>query len=270
MKKIILIVSFIFSFSAYSQKETSVQTITNSDEIVTEKPFENSSFVKLKIKSIPISKVIGLKEALDTAGGSSDFSGNPSDLNQQGATNGQVIKWNGTIWAPANDSGGSAGTNNPDSVGGQPAAYYLDYINFVNTPVIPDVSNFYTKTQTDSIKQFVVDSLSPEINKFTFPRDTLSSSRAFLLTDRYKTLCEYDVSRDLTIEEDLGFTIGDKIILQCGNGAGIDIIAGSNVVLNFGASTLSITSTAGNVATRVLQYVGVDVNNNDVWLLSNE
>lgn len=35
----------------------------------------------------------------------------PSDLGQQSATTGQVIKWNGTIWAPDNDAGGGGGAN---------------------------------------------------------------------------------------------------------------------------------------------------------------
>jgi len=33
----------------------------------------------------------------------------PSDLGQQGAATGEVIKWNGTIWAPATDAGGGGG-----------------------------------------------------------------------------------------------------------------------------------------------------------------
>lgn len=32
----------------------------------------------------------------------------PSDIAQSGATNGQVLKWNGSAWAPANESGGGA------------------------------------------------------------------------------------------------------------------------------------------------------------------
>ena len=35
----------------------------------------------------------------------------PSDINQAGATAGQVIKWNGTNWAPAADATGSGATN---------------------------------------------------------------------------------------------------------------------------------------------------------------
>lgn len=37
--------------------------------------------------------------------------GNALGIAQQGATSGQVLKWNGTAWAPANDVGGGAGDN---------------------------------------------------------------------------------------------------------------------------------------------------------------
>ncbi len=37
--------------------------------------------------------------------------GSPLDIAQQGATNGQVLKWNGSTWAPSNDVGGGTGDN---------------------------------------------------------------------------------------------------------------------------------------------------------------
>jgi len=37
--------------------------------------------------------------------------GNALGIAQQGATSGQVLKWNGTTWAPANDVGGGTGDN---------------------------------------------------------------------------------------------------------------------------------------------------------------
>jgi hypothetical protein len=45
---------------------------------------------------------------------------NPLNLSQQGASSGQVLKWNGTAWAPANDevgTGGGGGTANSYSAG---------------------------------------------------------------------------------------------------------------------------------------------------------
>jgi len=37
---------------------------------------------------------------------------NPIDLAQQGAINGQILKWNGSAWMPANDAGDNWGTQN--------------------------------------------------------------------------------------------------------------------------------------------------------------
>lgn len=40
----------------------------------------------------------------------------PSDIAQEGASSGQVIKWNGSIWAPAADVSGAGGTDYADSL----------------------------------------------------------------------------------------------------------------------------------------------------------
>lgn len=49
-------------------------------------------------------------------------------------TAGQVLKYDGTKWAPGTDSTtGGAGTD-ADTLDGQHASYYLDYNNFTNTP----------------------------------------------------------------------------------------------------------------------------------------
>ncbi len=36
---------------------------------------------------------------------------NPNQISVSGATNGQVLKWNGSVWAPSNDIGGGTGDN---------------------------------------------------------------------------------------------------------------------------------------------------------------
>ena len=47
---------------------------------------------------------------------------------------GEVLKWNGTQWAPAADiAAGGAGLD-ADTLDGEEGAYYLDYTNFTNTP----------------------------------------------------------------------------------------------------------------------------------------
>ena len=50
---------------------------------------------------------------------------NPLDIAQQGATNGQVLTWNGTSWAPANAVGGGGGGWNLTGNTGNTATHYL-------------------------------------------------------------------------------------------------------------------------------------------------
>jgi hypothetical protein len=62
-----------------------------------------------------------------------------SDVNTSttAPTTGQVLKWDGAQWVPANDATlGGAGLD-ADSLDGQDGSYYLDYTNFTNTPTIP-------------------------------------------------------------------------------------------------------------------------------------
>lgn len=50
---------------------------------------------------------------------------------------GQVLKWDGSAWAPAADATlGGAGLD-ADTLDGQDGTYYLNYNNFTNTPTIP-------------------------------------------------------------------------------------------------------------------------------------
>jgi hypothetical protein len=64
-----------------------------------------------------IANVTNLQAALDTKAsashthGEADITGtiSPSKLAQAGATSGQVLKWNGTVWAPAADNVGTGG-----------------------------------------------------------------------------------------------------------------------------------------------------------------
>ena len=50
----------------------------------------------------------------------------PLKIAQQGATSGQVLKWNGTAWAPAADEPGSGGSNPTGPAGGDLSGTYPD------------------------------------------------------------------------------------------------------------------------------------------------
>lgn len=57
-------------------------------------------------------------------------------------TTGQVLKWNGTNWAPGADATtGGAGTD-ADTLDGFDGSYYLDYSNLSNTPSVVALDSF--------------------------------------------------------------------------------------------------------------------------------
>lgn len=56
-------------------------------------------------------------------------------------TSGQVLKWNGTNWAPAVDSTSGGGGSNADTLDGLDSTYFLDYANLTNRPDLTSLSD---------------------------------------------------------------------------------------------------------------------------------
>ena len=63
-----------------------------------------------------------------------------SDVDTQGTppTPGQVLKWDGLRWAPANDATSGGGGLNADTLDGFDSPYFLDYTNLNNQPTLFD------------------------------------------------------------------------------------------------------------------------------------
>ena len=63
-----------------------------------------------------------------------------SDVDTQGTppTPGQVLKWDGLRWAPANDATSGGGGLNADTLDGFDSPYFLDYSNLNNRPTLFD------------------------------------------------------------------------------------------------------------------------------------
>jgi hypothetical protein len=63
-----------------------------------------------------------------------------SDVDTQGTppTPGQVLKWDGLKWAPANDATSGGGGLNADTLDGFDSTYFLDYANLTNLPTLFD------------------------------------------------------------------------------------------------------------------------------------
>ena len=63
--------------------------------------------------------------------------GGLTDVDTTSATAGQVLKYDGNSWAPADDITTGGGGTDADTLDGFDSQYYLDYNNLNNTPTIP-------------------------------------------------------------------------------------------------------------------------------------
>ena len=74
---------------------------------------------------------------------------------------GQVLKWDGTKWAPADDITSGGGGLNADTLDGFDGSYYLDYNNFANRPALFDAQfSSLTGTPTTLGGYGIVDAIS--------------------------------------------------------------------------------------------------------------
>ena len=74
---------------------------------------------------------------------------------------GQVLKWDGTKWAPADDITSGGGGLNADTLDGFDGSYYLDYNNFSNKPTLFDAQfSSLTGTPTTLGGYGIVDAIS--------------------------------------------------------------------------------------------------------------
>ena len=82
--------------------------------------------------------------AIPGGGGSATTLSGLTDVSTAGATSGQILKYDGNSWAPADDATSGGGGTDADTLDGFDSSYYLDYNNFTNTPTItPHFSGDY-------------------------------------------------------------------------------------------------------------------------------
>ena len=72
--------------------------------------------------------------AIPGGGGSATTLSGLTDVSTAGATSGQILKYDGNSWAPADDATTGGGGTDADTLDGFDSSYYLDYNNFTNTP----------------------------------------------------------------------------------------------------------------------------------------
>ena len=70
-----------------------------------------------------------------------------ADVSTSAPATGQILKWDGSKWAPANDATAGGSGLDADTLDGQDGTYYLDYNNFTNKPTIPAA---YTNASVDT------------------------------------------------------------------------------------------------------------------------
>ena len=68
--------------------------------------------------------------------------GDLTDVSNTAPTVGQVLKWDGTQWAPGFDSTTGGGGTDADTFDGFDSTYFLNYNNLTNTPTVATLSDF--------------------------------------------------------------------------------------------------------------------------------
>ena len=122
-----------------------------------------------------------------------------SDVDTEGTppTPGQVLKWDGLKWAPANDATSGGGGLNADTLDGFDSPYFLDYNNLTNRPTLFD-------------------------SQFTSLVGTPTTLAGYGITDSVSQNQSYVQNGSVTFNSDIGITIGtnNNIVLRVDN-AGI-------------------------------------------------
>lgn len=118
-----------YSVTAATATGGALLQLVGSDASVDYIKFEegsNVSIARIDPSTIQISSAVGSLALADL-----------SNVSTLSPATGQVLKWDGTQWAPAADATlGGAGLD-ADTLDGQDGTYYLNYNNFSNVPTIP-------------------------------------------------------------------------------------------------------------------------------------
>ena len=110
-----------------------------------------------------------------------------SDVDTEGTPPipGQVLKWNGLQWAPANDSTSGGGGLNADTLDGFDSPYFLDYQNLNNAPTLFD-------------------------GEFSSLVGTPTTLSGYGITDAISSTGDYTQNGSVTFNSDVGITVGSN------------------------------------------------------------
>ena len=110
--------------------------LTNTPVIPSLTGYALQSWVQAQIAGTDINELTDTGNLL--GGGGSTTLGGLTDVSTAGAATGQVLKYNGTTWAPASDDISGGGGSNADTLDSQDGTYYLDWTNTTNKPTLFD------------------------------------------------------------------------------------------------------------------------------------
>jgi len=111
--------------------------LTNTPVIPSLTGYALQSWVQAQIAGTDINELTDTGNLLGGGGGSTTLGG-LTDVSTAGASTGQVLKYNGTTWAPASDDISGGGGSNADTLDSQDGTYYLDWTNTTNKPTLFD------------------------------------------------------------------------------------------------------------------------------------
>ena len=151
-------------------------------------------------------------------------------------TTGQVLKWDGNKWAPADDITSGGGGLDATTLSGFSSAYYLDYNNFTNKPTLFD-------------------------GNFSSLNGTPTSLAGYGITDAISTNSSYTQNGSVVINSDVGLTVGSSNNLRLRVDGNLKIESTVNEQdLEINVKPVSGATTAIKIDTGT-QRVGIFTNN---------
>ena len=151
-------------------------------------------------------------------------------LPNNGDTIGEVLKWNGTEWSAAPDTGGVEVGSNADFLDGFDGTYYLDWNNFANKPTLFDgvFASLTSKPTTiagygitDAVEDFADLGTTPTTIAGYGITDAFDGVFASL-TSKPTTVAGYGIT-DAVLDTDLGNFTFTASVLDSNDSSGITI-----------------------------------------------
>jgi hypothetical protein len=193
-------------------------------------------------------------------------SSNPLDIAQQGATNGQVLKWNGTSWAPAADNLGVtdlsySGTSSPVTLNSSTGAD-VTITAGTNVTLSATSTNLTISAQGDNWGTQVAQVTARLSGNGTSssPLDIAQQGATSGQVLKWNGT-SWAPAADNVGTTDLSFSgTSSPVTLNSSSGADVTITAGTNVTLSATSTNLTINATGGDGSeTKVQGANGIQV-----------